>query len=178
MADAIRAVVMAALRRLWRSLATLPSLAGWRFAAVAAGATLAAMAAVGFSGGLYSLGRPDMAGLPLRLVSVIFIPALGEEAGFRGLLIPDRSESSRPWIVIGLVTTLFTLWHVIETLFLPGAARVFLRPDFLACAAILGLGCALIRWRTSSIWPAVALHWLVVVVWQTFLGGPGLDALR
>ena len=46
------------------------------------------------------------------------------------------------------------------------------------CAATLGLGCALIRWRTGSLWPAVALHWLVVVTWQTLLGGPGLDALR
>jgi predicted Abi (CAAX) family protease len=63
-------------------------------------------------------------------------------------------------------------------LFLPRAAPIFLRPDFLACAAILGAGCALIRWRTASIWPAVALHWLVVVIWQTWLGGPEVAALR
>ena len=43
----------------------------------------------------------------------------------------------------------------------------------LATTAIEGLGCALIRWRTGSLWPAVALHWLEVVVWQTWLGGLG-----
>jgi predicted Abi (CAAX) family protease len=25
--------------------------------------------------------------------------------------------------------------------------------------------------RTGSIWPAVLIHWLVVVVWKTFFGG-------
>jgi predicted Abi (CAAX) family protease len=48
---------------------------------------------------------------------------------------------------------------------------MFLRPDFLACTAILGLGCALMRWRTGSLWPAVILHGGFVVVWQTWLGG-------
>ncbi len=136
------------------------------------------MAAVGFSGGLYRLGAPSLAGLPLRLVSVIFVPALGEEAAFRGLLVPDRSETPRPFLAIVAVTALFTGWHVVETLFLRHAAPMFLRADFLTCAAILGAGCAVIRWRTSSLWPAVALHWLVVVVWETWLGGPGLDALK
>ncbi len=58
------------------------------------------------------------------------------------------------------------------------AAPIFLRADFLACAAILGAGCAIIRWRTASLWPAVILHWLMVVVWQTWLGGAGVGALR
>jgi membrane protease YdiL (CAAX protease family) len=54
--------------------------------------------------------------------------------------------------------------------FLP-QAMMFLRPDFLACTAILGLGCVLMRWRTGSLWPAVILHGGFVVVWQTWLGG-------
>lgn len=98
---------------------------------------------------------------------------------FRGPFIPSRSETRRPWAAIALVTLVFTGWHAIEaSTFLPRAAPIFLRPDFLACAAILGLGAAVIRWRTGSLWPAVALHWLVVVVWQTWLGGPGLEALQ
>lgn len=141
--------------------------------------TLAAMAAVGFAGGLYRLGPPQFIGLPMRLATVLIAPALGEEAVFRGLLVPGRDETRRPWLAIGLVTLVFTLWHAVEaTTFLPKAAPIFLRPDFLACAAILGLDAALIRWRTSSLWPAVGLHWLVVVIWQTWLGGPGLEALR
>ena len=120
----------------------------------------------------------SLAGLPLRLASVFFVPALSEEAVFRGVLVPGRSETRRPFAAIAAATAVFTGWHIVETLFLRHAAPIFLRVDFLACAAILGAGCAVIRWRTASLWPAVALHWLVVVVWQTWLGGPGVDALR
>jgi predicted Abi (CAAX) family protease len=72
----------------------------------------------------------------------------------------------------------FAAWRPVETLYLRHAAPIFLRGDFLICAAILGAGCAVIRWRTASLWPCVALHWLVVVVWQTWLGGPSAQALR
>ncbi len=137
------------------------------------------MAVVGFAGGLCHLTQSRTAGWPLGLATVFVAPALGEEAMFRGPFIPSRSETRRPWAAIALVTLVFTGWHAIEaSTFLPRAAPIFLRPDFLACAAILGLGAAVIRWRTGSLWPAVALHWLVVVVWQTWLGGPGLEALQ
>ena len=178
MADPIRTSFAAAWRRLWGSLANLPDAGGWRFSALVGAAVLAAMATVGFSGGLYRLAPASLGGLPLRLVSVFFVPALSEEAAFRGLLVPDRSETARPLAAILIVTAVFTAWHVVETLFLRHAAPVFLRVDFLACAAILGAGCAVIRWRTGSLWPAVMLHWLVVVVGQTWLGEPGLEALK
>lgn len=174
----IRKLVTHALRRLRRALATWPDASGWRFSGLAGAATLAGMAIVGFAGGLYRLQPPELSGLPLRLVSVIFVPALGEEAVFRGLFVPNRAEAARPWAAIVVTTAIFTGWHVAETLYLPGAAATFLRPDFLACAAILGVGCAVARWRTGSLWPAVMLHWLAVVVWQTWLGGPGLETLQ
>jgi len=163
-------IIPAALRRLWRVLITWPDAAGWRFAALVGSGTVLAIAAIGFAGGLYVF-RTHYDGLPLRLVSVIFVPALGEEAVFRGLLVPDRSETARPWAAMALATALFVAWHAVETLFLPGAAAIFLRPDFLASVAVEGVGCALIRWRTGSLWPVVMLHWLEVTVWQTWLGG-------
>ncbi len=168
----------AAPRRLWSSLTTAPDAGGWGFTALAASAAFAAMAIIGFSGGLYRLGSLDLAGLPARLIGVFLVPALSEEAVFRGLFIPDRSERPGPWATLAVVTAVFTLWHGIETLFLKRAAPIFLRSDFLACAAILGLACGLVRWRTASLWPAVALHWAAVVVWQTALGGPELKSLR
>ena len=168
-----------AAARLWRSLVTWPEPRGWAWAAGVAIITLTTMQAVGFLGGLYRLTSPNLAGLPLRLITALIAPAFGEEAVFRGLLIPDRGETPRPWLSMALVTFAFTFWHVVEaSTFLPRAAPIFLRPDFLACAAILGLGCALVRWRTGSLWPSIALHWLVVAIWQTWLGGPGLEALR
>jgi predicted Abi (CAAX) family protease len=178
MTSPIQKAVLAARGRLWRSLATVPGPAGWAFSALVGGLALAGMAVVGFSGGLYRIGPPHLTDLPIRLVSVVFIPALGEESVFRGLLVPDRAETDRPFAAIAAATTVFTVWHVVETLFLHHAAPVFLRSDFLACAAILGAGCAVIRWRTASLWPAVALHWLAVTLWQTWLGGPGVEALK
>ena len=165
-------------RRLWRALTSWPDASGWRFAVLTSAATYAPMAAIGFAGGLLQFGT-DYAGLPLRLIGVLFMPALGEEAVFRGLLVPDRSESPRPpWAAMTLATALFTTWHMVETLFLPHAAAIFLRPDFLATVAVEGAGCALIRWRTGSLWPVVAFYWLEVVVWQTWLGGASLAALK
>lgn len=157
--------------RLGRSLVTLPSARGWLFCLTAAAITLGLMVVIGFSTGLYSL-TPTQPGLVLRLLTVFFIPALGEEIAFRGLLTPDRNESRHPVRAIALSTGLYVLWHVVEALtFLPGAANVFLRPDFLLCCGVLGLGCALMRHRTGSLWPAVLLHWVLVVIWQTWLGG-------
>lgn len=157
--------------RLLASLSTLPSPRGWLFCLAVSAVTLATMAVIGFATGLYHL-TPTQPGLALRMLTVFFIPALGEEIPFRGLLTPGPNESARPRLEIALSTTLYTLWHVVEAVtFLKSAAGVFLRPDFLLCCAVLGLGCAIIRRVTGSLWPAVLLHWALVVVWQTWLGG-------
>ena len=158
------------LRGLVRSLTTLPTARGWTLCGAVALVVGALMAGIGFTTGLYAL-TPTAPGLPLRLLTVLFVPALGEEIPFRGLLIPSRDETRNPWLAIAISTALYVAWHPLETLtFLPHAT-MFLRPDFLACTAILGLGCAVMRWRTGSLWPAVLLHGGFVVVWQTWLGG-------
>jgi predicted Abi (CAAX) family protease len=158
-------------RRLGHSLVTLPSASGWLFCAAVCAVTLPVMAAIGFSTGLYHL-TPTQPGLALRMLTVLFVPALGEEIVFRGLLTPGRQELQRPALPIAISTSLYALWHVAEALtFLPAAATVFLRPDFLLCCAVLGLACAILRYRTGSLWPAVLLHWGLVVAWQTWWGG-------
>ncbi len=159
-----------------RALTTWPDASGWRFTAAIGAATLAAMGAIGFSSGLYALHPPRTRGLAARLLTVLIAPAIGEEAVFRAVMIPDRTETARPWVALAGMTGVFTLWHVLEAkTFLRVAEPMFLRPSFLACAASLGLGCGLIRWRTASLWPAVGVHWLAVTVWQTWLGGLVLD---
>ncbi|CAN5475554.1 CPBP family glutamic-type intramembrane protease [soil metagenome] len=156
------------LRRLSRSLTTLPTPHGWALCGVIAALTGTLMAAIGFGTGLYAL-TPTAPGLPLRLLTVLFVPALGEEIPFRGLL--PGPEAKRPYAAIAVSTGLYVAWHPLEALtFLPHAT-MFLRPDFLICTAILGLTCAVMRWRTGSLWPAVMLHGGFVVVWQTWLGG-------
>lgn len=157
--------------RLLTSLRTLPSPRGWVFCLAVFAATLALMMVIGFVTGLYRL-QPTEPGLALRMLVVFFIPAVGEEIPFRGVLTPGPNDSVRPRLEIALSTSLYTLWHVFEAVtFLPAAAPIFLRPDFLLCCAVLGLGCAVMKRRTGSIWPAVILHWALVVIWQTWLGG-------
>jgi len=103
----------------------------------------------------------------------LFIPAIGEELLFRALPIPDRSETPRAlWAIVGS-TAVFTGWHVVETLWQPEHRALFLRPDFLAWAAWLGIWCAVLRRRSGSVWPGVVMHWLTVVAWIGWLGGPG-----
>ncbi|MFZ0269999.1 type II CAAX prenyl endopeptidase Rce1 family protein [Caulobacter sp.] len=157
-------------QRLRRSLTTLPDARGWALCGLVAAVAASLMAVIGFSTGLYAM-TPTAPGLPLRLLVVLVVPALGEEIPFRGLLVPGRDETARPWPAIAISTALYVAWHPFEALtFLPQGA-MFLRPDFLVCTAILGLACALMRWRTGSLWPAVILHGGFVVVWQTWLGG-------
>ena len=178
MADRILRAPSRAIQRLSRALTTVPDASGWRFSGLTALATVAVIGAVSALSGLAQPAQPDLTGLPVRLLDTFFIPALGEELVFRGLLVADRTETAQPFASLGFATVAFTCWHGVETIFLRRAAAIFLRPDFLACAAVLGLGCGVMRWRTASLWPAVLLHWAVVVVWQTWLGGPEVAALR
>lgn len=169
-------MIAAALRRLAGSFRTQPDRSGWAFTVLVGVPTLVAMAVIGLATGLYSLNPGNLAALPLTLLTVLFVPAIGEEAVFRGLMVPSRP--ARPAVPIAVSTLLYVLWHPLEGFtFLPGARDLFARPDFLFVTGLLGLACGVTRWRTGSIWPAVLLHWAVVVAWKTWLGGPSLDSL-
>ena len=159
-------------RRVVGALNTFPTARGWGESAAIAAATLVVVGAIGLSTKLYVPGPANLTGMPRRLVETLIAPAIGEEIVFRGLLIPSKSEGgdfARAWLVSSV---LFVAWHIVEgTTFLRSEAALFLRLDFLACAAVLGFGCAVMRWRTGSLWPAVATHWIMVTIWQIWLGG-------
>lgn len=165
------------VNRLISSLKTWPNAAGWRLCAAVSALALAGIAVVAGLSGLVRW-QPDFAGWPVRLSTILLVPALSEELVFRGLLTPTHGESrdDRLWLVAGSLA--FIVWHVVEALtFLPGAPDLFLKPEFLACAGILGAACAVMRYSTGSLWPAVGLHCATVFVWQTWLGGPGFARL-
>ena len=159
-------------RRVVLALTTWPTPRGWALSAAVGAVTLGVLGAIGFSTGLYALHPANTAHLAFRLVETFIAPAIGEELVFRGLLIPGRAEPSRFFGALVFSTAVFILWHVVEAeTFLRAAAPMFLRLDFLTIAATLGVGCALVRRLTGSLWPAVALHWIMVGIWQTWLGG-------
>jgi predicted Abi (CAAX) family protease len=155
-----------------RAVRTPPQARDWLEALLAAVAFAGVAALIGQNSGLMSWAPRSPTDIALLAARSLLIPALGEELVFRAALVPSRGDGVKPAPTIALSTVAFTLWHVVETTFLPWSAATFLRPDFLVLAALLGLCCAILRWRSGSIWTAVALHWLIVVVWQGFLGGP------
>lgn len=160
------------IRRLRTALTTWPSRRDWLLEGAVVVLALVLELAIGLTGGFLKPSAPDWSILPGALLLAFFIPALGEELVFRGLLVPGREEGGSAWRAILLSTALFVGWHVFEALtFMPGAAHIFLRPDFLATTAVLGLACGFIRNRTGSLWPAVLLHWLEVAGWQIWFGG-------
>lgn len=154
----------------------LPDLSGWRRCAWVSLAALIAIALIADAGGLLDW-RPEPHHMLPRLLKVLLVPALNEEVVFRGLLIPSRGAGRHAHMQLTVGVALFTLWHVVEALTILPGARLFLTPTFLACAAVLGAACAWMRYDTGSLWPAVALHGLVVWVWQTGFGGPDVASL-
>lgn len=167
--------VRRSLDRVRRSLTTWPTARGWALAAGVGAVALMVELAIGLWGGFLRPTPGDWSVLPMSLALAVLVPALGEEVVFRGLLTPGREEGGRAVRAILLSTAVFVLWHVVEALtFMPQAAPVFLRPDFLATTAVLGLACGWLRWRTGSLWPAVLLHWLEVAGWQIWFGGGAL----
>ncbi|MDC7693926.1 CPBP family glutamic-type intramembrane protease [Asticcacaulis sp. DXS10W] len=159
-----------------RSLIVWPSPKDWAWCAGVSAAVTLTVAVIGFGSGILRVASPQ-AGLLGLWFSVMLVPAFSEELAFRGLMIPAQAETRRPVLWIGMATLIFVLWHVFEALVLLPGAGFFLQPAFLLNAWLIGLGCALMRWRTGSLWPAVLLHGALVFVWKAWLGGPSLEAL-
>jgi len=175
----LRAYVTRSGPRLVRAAITLPRAHDLVELGLAGAGLALVVGPLGFWTGLLVWRQRAPAEIMALAASALLAPGLGEEAPFRGLLIPDRTETDRACLAIAGSTGLFCLWHVVEALtFLPKARSLFLRPDFLAWTVLLGLACAMLRRRSGSIWPPVLLHWIAVVAWQGWLGGPDAAALR
>ncbi|MCI5044429.1 MAG: CPBP family glutamic-type intramembrane protease [Aquisalinus sp.] len=116
--------------------------------------------------------QPSLDGLlPVMLVA-FFAPALLEEVVFRGpLLLPQKK--GRKLFMAAILLFLFVLWHPLNGTFLMTTAGVlFTDLRFLGIAFGLGLVCTVATLRSGSLWPAVLIHWLVVVSWKGLFGGP------
>lgn len=160
------------LHRVRRTLTTWPTARGWLLTAAVSAVALVVELGIGLWGGFLRPTPGDWSVLPMTLALAVLVPSIGEEVVFRGLLTPGQEEGVTALRAILPSTAVFVLWHVFEALtFMPAAAPVFLRADFLATTAVLGLACGWLRWRTGSLWPAVLLHWLEVAGWQIWFGG-------
>jgi predicted Abi (CAAX) family protease len=72
-----------------------------------------------------------------------------------------------------LCVAVFVAWHPFQAVtFGPPWSALFLDPWFLLATAVLGTALVRIYRATGSIWPGVAVHWLVVASWKLLFGGP------
>ncbi|WAC49511.1 CPBP family glutamic-type intramembrane protease [Asticcacaulis sp. SL142] len=155
---------------------TWPSRQGWQECLFIAVTATGLIGTIAYATSLI-VWQVEAKGIWQSLLFVMLVPAFTEELFFRGVLIPDAGEGPRAQQWFGFGIGLFILWHVIEaTTFLKGAT-LFLKPEFLICAAILGTACACMRYRTGSLWPAVLFHGVLVWAWKSFFGGPSLAEL-
>jgi predicted Abi (CAAX) family protease len=167
------AIVAIVLTRLLGAL-TLPGVTDWLMAAAA----LLIYRAMALTWGQGFLRRqvwkaPRSAQVKLAL-KLFFMPALGEELLFRVLLLPA------PWTATWLIWTawalgsllLFVLYHPLQALtFHPAGHPTFCDRRFLTLAALLGATCTVTYALTSSLLLITLIHWIVVWVWLSQLGG-------
>lgn len=138
------------------------------------------------SGFLTGPWRRPPSGLLPRAAGLLLLPALVEELIFRVALLPHPLEGEPVGTLlawIALSTGLFVLYHPLAArLWYRQARGLFHDPRFLVQCTLLGLACALVYAVTGSIWPAVLIHWLAVLVWLEPLQGrlrlqPAADGL-
>jgi predicted Abi (CAAX) family protease len=112
--------------------------------------------------------------IKIALIS-LFAPAILEEIFFRVFLLPDPAKQTSAttlclFFVVSLIV--FVIYHPLNAItFFPAGRKTFVKPVFLFGAALLGLICAIVYQKSGSLWLAVFIHWVVVVIWLIFLGG-------
>ena len=160
--------------RLLHVVTTWPDRGGWLFTVWQLLWLLPVLVTLGVCGGFLSFGvTDDLRGLVTIAVIALFVPAIGEELLFRVLPIPLRHENISAAVSVIASVTAFVIWHPLQTLIFGAAAvPLFLDPWFLAAVAVLGIALARIYRATMSLWPCVAVHWIVVIGWKAFFGGP------
>lgn len=127
----------------WRAANPMPLL-------MASVVTIAAAVALGIATGLFHW-QPGWPGLSLLTLfaAANLVTVAAEEVLFRGLLqrhLLTRLGATHAW---WLTAVLFGLAH------LPFGVQ------FAAVATVAGLGYGWVAWQSGSLWPAIALHWLV-----------------
>tara|TARA_R110001599_G_scaffold107870_2_gene270716 strand:- start:17269 stop:17775 length:507 start_codon:yes stop_codon:yes gene_type:complete len=163
----------AAIRQTWRALQIWPAAGRWKAAFGIALPTATIIATCGFLGGWLRLDPVnDIQSALIAAVILLFVPALVEELVFRGVLLSWLATFSQRW-GSWLSAFLFMLWHPVQALtFGPPWSAIFLQPSFLFATFILGIILTHIRIVSQSLWPVIAIHWILVLLWKLFFGGP------
>ncbi len=169
--------------RIWAGLVTIPanSIECLAVVGILGGYGIMAMC-FSWKYGFLQFSRPENRQPPrairqeiIAICQLFLLPALVEEVLFRLLLIPHPIETPTAtdllfWSLVSLC--LFIIYHPLNALtFYPAGKPTFMDWRFLTLAGCLGICCLSVYLFTGSIWSAVVIHWLAVVIWLNFLGG-------
>ncbi|HEY9634301.1 MAG TPA: CPBP family glutamic-type intramembrane protease [Coleofasciculaceae cyanobacterium] len=163
--------------RISAAISTFPNVDAWLYTAMLLLLFTVVTLPIGFQFGFLKTEflRVSWSNIIAIIASSLFMPAITEELFFRVLLLPQSTENVSPlvlllWGCISLV--LFIVYHPLNAVsFFPNGRETFFNAVFLVSTALLGLVCSLAYVQSGSLWTAVALHWLTVVVWLLLLGG-------
>lgn len=151
------------------ALTTRPGIRAWGESLLLLGVFGLVAVYLGLGGGLINFSVTDEY-LPFIVTALValLVPALSEELVFRVALPWCGSILGLPARLADLAAiALFVIWHPVQVwLGLPLAQPIFLDPEFLLLASLLGLVCLVSYRRSGSIWPAVVMHWIVVISWK------------
>ncbi|MGL5061914.1 MAG: CPBP family glutamic-type intramembrane protease [Microcoleus sp.] len=162
--------------RLSSAISTIPNFTDWLVVGAIALIYTAIALTVGWRSGFLKID-PQTSQPTIIAVTIgcLFSPGISEEIFFRVLILPHPNENVSGlmlWFWGGLSLALFVVYHPLNALtFYPVGRGTFMNPVFLLLAALLGAACTWAYWQSSSVWPAVAIHWLAVTVWLLLLGG-------
>jgi predicted Abi (CAAX) family protease len=178
-----REVCVSRLRSLKLGFTTWPDARTWLRCGALLAAFFVVTGVVALTSDLFRF-QPSrsMSGPALLLTALILFvrPSLIEEVLFRGILLPHPTQNVSQrrrilWAAASLAA--FVLAHpVTASLFLHKMKDVFTNPLFLCVVLVLGLATTLAYLLSGSLWPAVFIHWVALLVWLLLFGGDRLLA--
>lgn len=157
------------------ALAVWPDLDRWLASAGTAAVALVPMALFGIFGGWIRFDPvPDWTLPLLGAIGLFAVLVVLAELVFRGLLLSwlvARAPRWGGW----LATFAFAAYYPVLAL-LTGwpEAAVFLQLSYMFATVILGIILTHIRVVSRSLWPGVAIHGFLVLIWLLVFGGPNL----
>jgi predicted Abi (CAAX) family protease len=109
----------------------------------------------------------------LLAVRLFLMPALLEEFVFRVLLLPSIRIAGPVWLSWAAFSLiLFIVYHPFNAkTFYKAGNPTFFNPVFLVLTGLLGFACTIAYFWIGSLLAIALLHWIVVTVWLTGLGG-------
>jgi predicted Abi (CAAX) family protease len=171
--------------RFWSGMTIFPKSMGWLSALVLLLAYGIIALGFGWKTGFLRLDNQFKGSWLHEILFVgqlFFLPAFFEELLFRMLLIPHPIETAVfinivKWSLISLGA--FIVYHPLNALtFYPAGKPIFWDWRFLTLTGLLGAVCSIAYYTTGSIWPAILIHWIVVVGWVKVFGGKQLLVRR